>query len=179
MNNKRRAQKTATSSVRQDAVERLASYVAKRLRAALGHPTTANAPACGYGTVCMTGHPILESLWIQCTENRPESVLISAQRDISSMPLTKIYNSGSVIHKLPLVPHRDQKASICLMTEMWALDELRAHAQWETSDSPRTPLDTVLSKLNHGNMIVIIRLYDFVDLLKHVLRAIPAAPQDK
>jgi hypothetical protein len=138
-----------------DIVERLAFTVARQLRAALGHPATANEHASGYGTVCMTGHPVFQSLWLQCVVTRPEQALIMAERHAAAMT--------------HLVLHRGTAATINVTTRLWMLDELRWLAQHETSDAPRTPLDTLLSRLNHGNMAVVIHLTDLIHLTKRVI----------
>jgi hypothetical protein len=161
----------AAPGMKRDPVERLAFSVARRLRVALGHPATANEHASGYGTVCMTGHPVLTSLWLQCVDSQPAHALIEAERDSASMsPIRNEhvrYESG--IPQLPMVPHRDGDATINLVTRMWVLDELRWLSQSDCTDAPRTLLDTILSKLNHGDMIVVIHLSDLTNLLKRAI----------
>lgn len=162
--------------MKRDPVERLAFSVARHLRTALDHPATANEHACGYGTVCMTGHPIIASLWLQCVKGKPERALIEAERDSASMtPIREEqerYDPRSEVPRLPMILYHDGDTTISLMTRIWVLDELRwlSLSQREPGDSPRTRLDTILSQLNHGNPAVAIHLVDLVLLLKKVIK---------
>jgi hypothetical protein len=160
----------AAPDMKRDPVERLAFSVARRLRAALGHPATANEHASGHGTVCMTGHPVLASLWLQCVDSQPERALIEASRDSRNMPPIRSrylrYDPQSGIPRLPMVLHHGRCTTINLVTPLWALDELRWLSQSDSGDAPRTLLDTMLSQLNQGDMPVIIRLSNLINLLK-------------
>jgi hypothetical protein len=168
------SKKTALA-MKQDPVERLAFSIARRLRSVLGHPNTAtaNEHACGYGTVCLWGHPILASLWLQCVDSQPTRALLEVERDSASMSPIKSkhvrYDPQSGIPPLPMVIHRDTDTTISLVTRMWVLDELRWLSQSDSTDLPRTVLDTMLSKLNHGDMIVAIHLSDLTSLLKRAI----------
>lgn len=147
-----------------DVIEKLAISVARHLRAALALPATANEHACGYGTICVTGSPIIESLWLQCVDDQPERALIEAEQDSAHIPRRE------GVPRLPMIPHRGKGTTISLMTRMWVLDELRWLAQSDSTDPQRTLLDTTLSKLNHGMMVVIIHLSDLINLLREATR---------
>jgi hypothetical protein len=150
--------------MKHDAVERLAISVAKRLRDALVHPAKANEHANGYGTVCMTGHPVVESLWMQCVPSHPGSTLLEVQRDAVSMP------SIGGVPRLPVVLYREEATTIKVLTQLWVLDELRWHSQCEVGEAPRSSLDRLLSRFNHGDITVVIHFADFMYILKRALR---------
>ena len=165
-----------------DATELLAFAVAKRLRAALSCRVLANESASGYGTICVTGHPIVERLWLQCTSDAPERELVEADRDAANMG--PIWSEGQIpggqpsLPRLPAVFHRRYRrhAPIDVTTRLWVLDDLRWHAQADASDDPRTELDTVLSRLNRGEVAVTIGLDTFVDIVMAATAVEAAVP---
>lgn len=193
----RSRQTSGLTSMKRDSLERLAFSVAQRLRAGLGHPATAHERASGYGTVCMTGHPVLGSLWLQCVEGPPERALVEAERDSAAWgawnppgrraaanatphlaplhhrairpAMRRAREPQSGLPWLPLIFYRDKNTTTHLMTRLWVLDELRWISQSDSEDAPRTLLDTMLARLNHGNMPVVLRLVDLVHLLKRVI----------
>lgn len=157
--------------MKRDPVELLAFSVARQLSAALGSiPVSANEHARGYGTLCATGHPVAERLWIQCTNKPPEGVLIKAELEAANMP--------SILGKarLPLVICRTlgDAATSVVTTRLWVLDELRSLAQCD-ADELRTPLDTLLSRLNHGDLVVVAQFDEFVYVLQTAID--PNAPR--
>jgi hypothetical protein len=162
-----------------DPVERLAFSAARQLRAALEHPATANEHASGYGTVCLTGHPVFERLWLQCVDGQLERGLVEAVRDIENMAPIKgealFYAPQLTVPRLPMVLHVGKAATIDVMTPMWVLDELRWLAQRDAGDAPRSLLDMVLSRLNHGNMTVVVHFIDLVHIIKRVIGTAPEA----
>ena len=81
-----RAKRQERGASQRDAVESLAFAVAKRLRNALSLTATANEHADGYGTIRVTGHPVVESLWLRCTGARPERTLLEEERATASLP---------------------------------------------------------------------------------------------
>ena len=160
-----------------DATERLAFSVAKRLRSALGCRAEANERANGYGTVSAAGHSVVELLWMQCTRDSPERALTEADRDTANMPPIwgdeQLSGTRPIIPRLPTIFHRrfHGATTIAVTTRLWVLDELRWLTQRDSLDEPRTPLDTILSRLNHGNAAVTVSLDVFVDIAKHATRS--------
>ncbi len=55
--------------------------------------------------------------------------------------------------------------AIIVTTRLWVLDELRWLAQRD-ADELRTPLDTLLSRLNHGDLVATVQFDAFVYVLQ-------------